>query len=281
MVINNNKKGIVSTQNKIIVPVEYDDMYFFQNGDMLLTKLINKKEVKKLVDNNGKEILPLEYSDIFYPDIFSRNPFIIAEKTTESYFVFPETKKQIKNKFITVEFLVLKNETILINGILSKDLKPNQEISTGSYYNRSYEKYNKVKINETDEVNHYYGLFDSNGEALLPLEYDFISITKNEKFAIVEKDYKIGIYNIDKKDWFIKPIYSNIEILLEKQHLFMIQDSENKKYYIDENGTIILSDKANVEYIDENIEYLIFNKNGNRYKLQYKKDQQKFTWHKL
>ena len=273
------KKGIINNKYKTIIPMEYDGIESIK-PDFNFIMLKNGKSA--LLDKNGKEILPAQYSSVFYPDVSSSKPFIIAEKTTESYFVFPETKKQINQKFITIEFLFLPNNTVLINGILSKELKKtNHKIILGNYYNRSYEKYKKVKINETDFVNHYYGIFDSNGEALLPLEYDYIGIFENKKFAVVEKNHKMGIYNINVKDWLAKLSFSNIDKLPQNLPLFMLQDSENKKYYIDENGTIILSNKTNVTHIDANGHYLIFTKNKNRYKMQYNKDKQKFTWHKL
>lgn len=301
------KYGLLNKNNKIIQPFIYtselkNPIYGIFS---YFTSEINGKQA--LIDSLGTQILPAEYSEILMP-YHSTIPYLVTSKGLYSAIRFPDGKEIKKDYLITDTSYPDSNDYIKIFGVKSTDLDKNlwsiktietpdnpdldkkylnlESTENSKYFNDGY---TYVSINKSKPIKQWFALYNKKGEELLPLKFDDIlwlryGITWVEKPLIVVKQKgKWGLYNAKQNHWLLPISFQEIkQDVDEKLPLIKVRKNTIGNYsYYDLNGKLILSENIEVHYYDDGREYLIFYKNGNRYKMQYNKEKQKFIWHKL
>jgi hypothetical protein len=202
LVKKDGKHGIVSIDNKIILPAVYDDVfYMYTNEHMFYVKNKNKHGI---VDSANKIIIPIIYDDLFH---LNKNRFRV--KNNGVYGVV-NSENQI---IIPVEYTEISYDNITVNS--------NDQI---------------VQVKKGDKI----GIMDINGTTILPVEFDSIicydticrvskdsmyyfarGSTVNYKEAYeeiyslanmfrIKKNGKYGITNY-KGDVIIEPVYDEVD----------------------------------------------------------------------
>lgn len=132
-----------------------------------------------------------------------------------------------------------------------------------------------------------WGVIDYSGNIQLPFEYDSIFRAGHFKPGIMQviQNGKRGLLN-QQMEWVLPLDYQDIKV---HSHIPLIEIRKkynpNKPYYIDLNGTTILSDKNRVYYFDGNSkdkEYVdfIFWKNRKFYRIEYDWDLKCLVWYR-
>lgn len=116
------------------------------------------------------------------------------------------------------------------------------------------------------ESNGMMGICNSNGEILLPTEYDYISPVFYDGRAMIEKDKKYGFYD-DKGNIIIEPIWkwaSNFQ-----EGLAAVMTDDEQLGYIDRSGNMVVqpvwTTKSDDKYVCGRV--LVYNAEGTPYLL--------------
>jgi hypothetical protein len=178
IVKKNNKYGLLDKNFKLVIPVEYDLIYFYDN-DYFKVKKNNKFGI---YDKNSKLVIPVEYDDV---DIYNGN---FKVQKNNKYGLYDKNFKLV----IPVEydliyfydndfFIVKKNNKY---GLLDKNFKlviP-VEYDLIYFYDNDYFKVKK---------NNKFGIYDKNSKLVIPVKYDYIYFDYDNGNFKVEKDGKV------------------------------------------------------------------------------------------
>ncbi len=207
----NGKKGIIDLKNNILIPFEYDYIYDYINILIpLFPKLyvVEKNGKRGIINQKNEIIIPIEYDDISELG----NKTLCADNNIIDY-----KNKIINSDFSHIEtlcflsaneeplFPALKNDKM---GFIDQygNIKIDFEYEDCDWFFEGYAEVSKDGIN--------YGLINTNGELVLPYEYDdryflkhpdngWFIISKNNKYGIVDKNNnKIIEFLFDELNYF-------------------------------------------------------------------------------
>ena len=174
--IKNNKYGIIRINNGspyIVAKNEYNSIVVESNYC-----IVEKDKKFGIMDFEGKLLAPIEYESIYtYYDL------LIAKY---------KGKSRISNK--------------RKGAILSE--KQFDDIKILPYNFEKHSRSNYMSV----EVNNKVGLIDAkeNGKEVAPIIFDEIVEISNQKFIIVKRDNKYGVYNIETDSIVIDSIYEQL-----------------------------------------------------------------------
>lgn len=196
----NNKYGYINKENKIVIPIIYD-----QTGGLSFSRniLIKVKHSGKYgyIDRKGDAIIPIIYDDASNGYIYKSSESVTCVKRDGKYaFINGEGKFLTDFKFDTAE-------SYWGFGITEKELAPVSINGKYGYVNKSGEleipfKYDKASIfgdNLAPVVkDNKLGFIDTNGNVVIPFIYDNIGSNNyhNDGIAVVRKNGKWGIIDI-------------------------------------------------------------------------------------
>ena len=198
----NGKEGVIDSTGKIIIPIEYTpDSYDYNNTFHYGRIAINKAEKWGFADIKGQEIIPLEYDFVW-----GFRDSLAAVKQNEKWgFINLTGEIMIPIEYdgpLSPEFhegftaVQLGEKLAFIN-------KSNQPITEFKYYNKlchlshykdlflDYQFRDGLAI--VEDANCKYGVIDTNGKEIVPVEYDAIQISYYGKIS-AWKDGKVTIY---------------------------------------------------------------------------------------
>jgi len=266
IVYKNNKAGVIDTDNKLIIPFEYDKIYFF-NDSLIYVKNRTKysHEYKCGVLNiTNKEILPLIYSKIYL-----KNEKLFVEKRNDS--LISETKftdtRSIKKTYGIYElngdpifepvydwFKKIGSDTLRISkGKYYAVVKTNGDFITDLKYTGIGEFNNKRAAVRVDSL---CGFIDKSGYEVIKPE--FYSVSKYYKDITVFRKHngQVGFMDINGKIFY----ESDYEIL-RYPHLDCAAARKEKKWgLIDLKGNTLVPFTHN-DYIREFEGIIAFKKN--------------------
>lgn len=202
-VSENNKKGIINTKEKIIVPIEYDDIYDTKEigeTESVYYK-VSKNNVWGLMDSLGKLIVPIEYGYVSFGggNLPGYENWIQTEDKERQYrglYNF-KTKVSIPPKY---KYASPYSDCAIVN-----DIKNDENI---------------------------YQLIDENGKPLTTLPYT--GMLHSGDYIIVQLNDKNGVIDTKGKT-LIEPVY---DYIWGKTPHLIIAKKENKVVYINVNGMI-------------------------------------------
>ncbi|MEG0514946.1 MAG: WG repeat-containing protein [Cetobacterium sp.] len=243
--IKNNKMGVLDINDKKIISPIYNEINILSNTEILC--ILNKNMDLYI---SGEKITLKEYEDFKY---HSRDRYIV--KKDKKYGLIDSKEKiliPIDYDYINVD----KQKNIIIGkdnnyGVFSKD---GVEIVPLKY--KYIERHsNGFSIVSTD--NRVGGVISSTNEIILPFEYEWIYLTKNNSY-IVKKDEKYGILTKQGEEK-IPIVYEKIFQVAKNRYAIK---SNNKYSLYDENG-IVLSKEY--DYIGEEFQGRIPVKKNKKY----------------
>ncbi|MBK5272328.1 MAG: WG repeat-containing protein, partial [Bacteroidia bacterium] len=228
-----NVYGIVNMQNKVIVPIEYEQ---FQIDSNLVAFKKNGKW--GLMDITGKKILTPEY-DALTP--YAKDKVVQAKKGTQ-YGYIDLTGKWLFEKASSVYLLYGCHYGMISCVVSSKygflDLKGNEVIITryDNAYNFESNGLAKVGNKKSGSYSTYqYGFADKTGKEVIPLIYD--SIGTFNSGLVYAKDPETNRFGyLDKTGaWAIKPVYLKAENFDDFGGAW-VKMTDAKYHYINKTG---------------------------------------------
>tara|TARA_B110001469_G_C9604877_1_gene300667 strand:+ start:17 stop:1243 length:1227 start_codon:yes stop_codon:yes gene_type:complete len=279
IVYKNNKAGVINTNNKLIIPFEYDKIYFF-NDSLIYVKNRTKYSHEYncgVLNKNNKEILPLIFSKIYL-----KNEKLFVEKRKDS--IISETRftdtRSIKKTYgiykldgslilepIYSWFKKISTDTLRVSkGNYYAMVKTDGNFITKLKYTAFSDFYNgKAKV----RVDSLYGFINKEGKEVIPIKFKSVSYFYRD-LAVYRKHSggKLGFIDNTGKEVF----ESNYEIL-RYPHLDCAAARINKKWgLIDLMGNQLIP-FIHDDYIREfegiiafkkNDKWAIFDSNGNQ-----------------
>lgn len=223
IVLKNEKYGVVTAQNKVIIPIKYDDLDWFQNG-----YIVGEQGKKGILNLQGKQLIPIVYKNIEISSFDKNTPIAVENDQNKWGFINYKNKwviepqykyaRSFKNGLSLVRgekenYIIDVKGNIIITSPDRFEVLPSGNIKIivgykgGKYtiYNTkgellktyegfSYNHYNNNDIHRVEE-NGKYGFINNEGKEVIPLEYDdawFFS----EGLAPVMKNGKWGYVNL-------------------------------------------------------------------------------------
>jgi len=285
IVSRNGKKGVVSKDGKVIIPIAYDKIRYDERNEIFFIAKGNKWG---LANKKGKIFVPMKYD---YITTFCKG--LIAVRSNKKFGLMDKTGRIIVPPKYDILGLVRESDDegysiITISGggsgffsisvgnrslfeRFEYEIKYVEEYcgnlflvgKEGYKFGLIDEKGREVLRTEFDEVVPYddlilarkgdkWGIFDLRGKTILPIKYDWISfkdIKKGREFVRIKENYEVGL--VDRKgNIVIPPKYDDIKIVIGNKVVFQI---EAYLGIADINGREILP----AEYED----FRIFNEN--------------------
>jgi len=278
----NNLFGMADSTGRVVVPCQYR----YRSENNYYISFSNEKhpdgEYPDVYDYTGKKFFSGEYEYVRTPA--PGISFFEGRKNNKDYyFIDVQTMSTQKTDFVPLYRFTSKFDSlILIHGIYSDSI--HHKIlwnDKSAVYEREN---NKFTTPDGHEYNPRWGVSDFSGKLLLPLEYDLID-RKSHGLLFVEKDGKQGLLN-QNMEWVVPLRNHQIKSL---NYLPLIQVSKNNRqgstYWVDLNGTVILSENIIISHIDDNYDnscHIIFRIKGENiyYKLIYDKEKEHFFWYR-
>lgn len=277
----NDKYGIINLEGKVITKAIYEEIESLTNKEgMLLVKESGKYGV---INSRGKQIIKSEYDSIvgdgFYTNVdnYKLSGYIVCKKTENGYrygYINCKLKKLLDteyNELYRVNKMTMSQDIYLIaskNGQVGI-IKNKKQIVDYAYQNIEYEVENNLfKVERKNK----YGVMDTNGKTILPVDYDelvFKGIYINAKLAdeyliydtlgnkIEDSKYtsvmktdnenyfitidKEGYYGVitDNKKILVENKYDYIEYLFDKY--FIVSNEDGKLGIIDAKNNIVVN----------------------------------------
>jgi len=256
---NNDKQGVINLKQEVILKPEWYYIALYKN-EIYATKHVSPKlKLRMLLHNDGKPVFTDTVAVLANVELEDRRVHRVAFslKDSVSYIYFGDSGKVLTLDYFAHSYLFLgegASAIMVING-------------------KRYEK---------DQLTHT-SMISMSGEALLPSEYDYIcglytdEINPSRTLFRIGKQNLEGIYSAVQKRWIWPP--SPVKISKDYNFpLFTLQSDDGKTRYVDENGTLIVSERVKVT---GNVrEYLNFRVNKKDYYLKYDSEECKFYWYR-
>jgi hypothetical protein len=248
-VTKDNKLGIIDKTGKVILPLEYDDIDITDVN----TFIVEKRDKYGLFDRQGKELLPFNYVYLKHivGDLYSNRVFLeetntnkinlLGLITSSNKVVVANNFYQIldfKNGLVIMKILDRENKTMICYAANRKGeiiVKPQYaDIQLFDKVTTSFFKVNK-EISKGKNKEKLFGVIDSLGKIILPLEYEYIG-EFNKGISMIKKRNSYGL------------IDSTMKIILEpdNQAIGKLQDNfmwvqKNNLYgFADITGKIVI-----------------------------------------
>lgn len=213
VVQRNNSKGLLSLDNKELLPIEFKFILPRKKERFILW---TKKSMFGLADSDGKIIIPIKYKEL---SSIEKDSFYITKNQNNLNGVYDLNGKNLipeEYKFYTVDnnriFATKDNKPQIMDILNSKNTvyldKKSEFIETVRHYSMDESLYQIVKKENK------FGLIDSKNEIIIPFIYDEIKSSQNWRYFIIKQKNKIGLINVSGA--VIKePVYDNIELRKE------------------------------------------------------------------
>jgi hypothetical protein len=249
IVSRTGKKGVVSKDGKVIIPIAYDEIRYDKRNEIFFIAKGNKWG---LANKKGKIFVPLKYD---YLTTFCKG--LIAVKSNKKFGLMDKTGRIIVPPKYDILGLVRESDDegysiITISGggsgffsisvgnrslfeRFEYEIKYVEEYcgdlflvgKEGYKFGLIDEKGREVLRTEFDEVVPYddlilarkgdkWGIFDLKGKTLLPIKYDWISfedLEEGREFVRIKENYEAGL--VDRKgNTVISPKYDDIRMVV-------------------------------------------------------------------
>jgi len=197
--------GAVNLQNKIIIPLEYEDVQADSN------LVILKKDGKwSLFDNTGKKLLQTDYYTL---TLYTKDKVLKTEK--DGLIIFLDLNgNKVFEKAKSVYTIYTPAQGMALCVVSSKygflDMKGNEAIITKYDNAYGFESIGLAKVAKKipgSTYSYYYGYVDKKGNEVIPIKYENLGGFSNG--LLIAKDPETNRYGyLDKTGkWIIKPTY--------------------------------------------------------------------------
>lgn len=267
IVYKNNKAGVINTDNKLIIPFEYDKIYFF-NDSLIYVKNRTKYSHEYrcgVLNTNNQVVLPLKFRKIYL-----KNEKLFVEKQKDS--IISETRftdtRSIKK---TYGIYNLNGKPILepVYDWLKKIGSDTLRVSKGQYYamvktngkfltDLKYTAFGDFHNNRAAvRIDSSYGFIDKSGYEVIKPQFYSVSKYYNKITVFRKHNGQVGFMDINGKI-----LYESDYEILRYPHLDCAAARKNKKWgLIDLKGNTLVPFTHN-DYTREFEGIIAFKKNN-------------------
>jgi len=261
-----NTWGIVNTQNKVLIPVIYEQLQIDSN-------LIGVKQNGKwgLKDVSGKDILPIEYDQL---TPYAKNQVIQATKGSQVGFI-DANGKWLFQKEKSVYTLSGCYEGMIMCTVSGKygylDLKGNEVIITKYDNANVFDKSGLAKVGKKSPTSSYttlWGYIDKKGNEVIPIKYEYIGeFHSGMVYAKDPETNRYGFYDKTGK-WAINPTYLDL-LNFDDYGGTWVKQTDAKWHYINKTGKDLgtFNDKGDTYRAFSNNGYNVYENNDAAYVL--------------
>lgn len=219
------KFGLLTLDNKIIVPCKYDLILKRDNNNFLVIL----DDLKGVIDKSSKELIPTKYKAI---DTYSKN-FYIVQNQEELNGIYDFNGVQIVPEnyiFYNIDntkiFCTENSKNLIID---VSDSKKNINLPDNITFKRHNRNYISGELfNQIFSSNNKFGLLSSDNKILIPAIYDDLNNFYNSSVFIVKLNGKYGIVNFQNK--IVREIkYDKIEF--KKEYAVLKIKNEKDELY--------------------------------------------------
>ncbi|WP_291144792.1 WG repeat-containing protein [Flavobacterium sp. UBA7680] len=204
------KRGFIDLQGKVIIPFEYDDVFYF--GNNLIR--VSKNEKTGVVDMENKIILPLKY------DYIQKQNGILFVQTNNKIDLFDSKGKQLTNfQAADIDYFKDKRSVVTLQNKNTLIIDDRGSIILNPITNHQFEKVfepNSYLIKNTTTKKK--GVINSFGKYEVECKYD--EILPSNSIYIVRNNEKDGLIN--KKDSILKPLLYD--------HIYMVSYTDSIQF---------------------------------------------------
>jgi hypothetical protein len=261
------KKGIITQNNKILLPFESQDIFVMANNKVRVVK--NNRQ--GILDEQANIKIPIEYEELYFS---LESQYIIAKKAEKYGLIDHNNKTHLAFDYAMLtrmdkgQFVAQKKDKVGVIDSLGKTIIPfdythiAQQYQNLLYANKDQKKYLIFSKKKIFEIKHYdidmlkegtawvgiclpngkCGFLDLNGNEVIPFEYQSYHDFDKNTAAILRKNNKFGL--IDSQNGMLLPfIYdslSNIYVIKNYQKYYYAR-KDGKVGFIDKNEKTILS----------------------------------------
>ena len=225
--------GIVTMQNKSVLPAEYDQ--FIAEDNMIVFKQNGKYG---LADPTGKKLIPAEFSSL---TAFPAEGVLLAEKDGK-YGIVDTKGNWLFEKPKSVYTLLGAGQGMIrckVNGKYGfLDRKGNEVIITRYDDATDFTNIGLAKVGQKKTTSIYpshYGYIDVQGKEIIPIKYESIGLFTNG--LAIAKDPETNRFGfLDKTGkWVIKPVYLD-GLSFDEFGGAWVKMTDAKYHYIDKTG---------------------------------------------
>ncbi len=248
--------GLINTQHKILIPVEFPSLTVDSN-----LVVVYKNLKYGLQDITGKELLPLEYNSL---TTFSKEKVARAEKGSQYGFI------DLKGNWIFEKAKSVFTLYDCFNGMIRckvnykfgyLDMKGNEVIVTKYDNAEDFSQNGLARVAKSNAETKYkmlYGYINKKGDEVIPTIYETLSLFKNDlAYAKDPETNRFGYFDKTGK-WAIKPIYLNISNHFDKYGGSWVKMTDDKLHYINRTGKDLGTiDSVGTSSRDFDTEYVI------------------------
>lgn len=246
IVYKNNKAGVINTNNELIIPFEYDKIYFLNDSLLYVknrTKYSHEYECG-ILNRNNEVVLPLKFSKIYLKNeklfvekqkdsLISETRFTDTRSIKKTYGIYDLNGKPILEP-VYDWFKKIGSDTLRVSkGQFYAMVKSNGKFLTNLKYTAFGDFHNNRAAVRVDSL---HGFIDKSGfEVIKP---QFYSVSKYYNKITVFRKYngQVGFMDINGKIFY----ESDYEIL-RYPHLNCAAARKNKKWgLIDLKGDILI-----------------------------------------
>lgn len=263
------KYGLVNLQGKKITKPIYDeiDSLPYKEGELI----VRENEKYGVINMKGNQIIEISYdkivTDEYYTDEnrYQYAGYIVSIKTPEGYrygYRNHQGKELLKTEYNDISRVTEIKDDSNTYLIYAKNgqygiAKNGEKILENEYQSIRYDISNQVFVVEKSKK---YGIANSEGKIIVPLQYHQIDITGIYLYA--QDEQGITVYNSDGTQ---ANVDANVSILKTNNEKYKIKiNSENETSYgvINQEGKQLIEENYNyIEYLYDNY-FIVSNEHG-------------------
>ena len=262
----NDKYGIITIDGQKVTDAEYDSIETMEYKDGLLT--VSKNGNVGIIKLNGDIVIKPKYYSIISDGYYDTDTqydnagYIVGIKTDSGYkygYVSPKGKEILGCEYNLIKrILEIDNDdgAYLITSKNGKiGLNRNVQVKIRNEYEAiEYDSINKIL---SAEKNGKYGVYDLDGNMILPTQYEELQFAG--KIITAQKDGRQLVFDANGS---LQKDSEYIHIMPTKSENYFITIKNNGKYgLVDNNNDVLMDNKYDyLEYAFEN--YFIFSSDG-------------------
>ncbi|WP_170164518.1 WG repeat-containing protein [Sinomicrobium pectinilyticum] len=212
------KQGVFTVEGKQVVPVEYDEVRFLENGLILVRKETNNNgmsiEVSGLFDTKGREVLPVKYETVSPLD---ENVWLLR-KEQRHYLFRPQKRKIIPLDYPAVwetgspEVLLVSKDSLSGQLYNVPERKAYSEKYGTYYYSDLEDRTNPIslihrfsgglaRVDKVTGDRYKTGFIDTEGKTIIPFVYDIASDAVKHGMIMLGKGGSVNrVHGKNKKE---------------------------------------------------------------------------------
>lgn len=225
------KYGLIDFEGKEVISTQYDNISTLKGVENSI--LVQKDGKVGLVNSEGKTIIDTNYKEIKNIDEDYKKGYITIDENNKYGIIDYNNKQILENKYEKIKEVYGDNLFVIEDN--NKEKLINNEGTV--VLEKGFDKIDKILQYSQEKgvifiSKNKFGVMNTNGDVIIPAEYDEIKESKDSIF-IAKKDDKYGVIDKDKNT---KIEFNYSSITYNKQADIYLAEDENYNTNVFDNG---------------------------------------------